>query len=323
MRCVTRIAGCSVALLLIGCAHRGGVASARDSVAAEFVGSSPGGVLAREFLGGLASNAECHSISWQITLFTNQTTGLPATYKLAALYHVPTAANPNRSQDGPKVASQGTWEIIKGAASGSRAAVYRVNAEKPRRSISFVRINESLLHLLNEDGSLAVGNGGQSYTLNRADHAETPGDMSQVNDAPEISYKISPLATGPTVFGVFEGRTPCQGIARGLRQSPHAGCIKAKWRVTLYKNPETSTPTAYKMEGSLFREGPREGSWSIVRGAKTDANATVYRLDATQTQPALFLLKADNDVLFFLNQNREPMVGHADFSYTLNRVTRK
>ena len=149
--------------------------------------------------------------------------------------------------------------------------------------------------------------------------------MSQVNDAAaaEISYKISPLATSPTVFGVFEGRTPCQGIARGLKQSPHPGCIKAKWRATLYQNPETSTPTTYKVEGSLFRESARKGTWSIIRGAKTDPNATVYRLDATQTQPALFLLKADDNVLFILNQNREPMVGHADFSYTLNRATRK
>jgi len=46
-------------------------------------------------------------------------------------------------------------------------------------------------------------------------------------------------------------------------------------------------------------------------------------LNPTPTEAALLLLKADDNILFFLNQNREPMVGHADFSYTLNRVVRK
>jgi hypothetical protein len=108
-----------------------------------------------------------------------------------------------------------------------------------------------------------------------------------------------------------------------MRMEPHAGCIKSKWRVTLYQNPETSAPTTYKVEGSLFRAGAREGTWSITQGSTVDPKATVYQLDATNTQPALFFLKGDDNVLFFLSQNRELLVGHAEFSYTLNRVTAK
>ena len=96
-----------------------------------------------------------------------------------------------------------------------------------------------------------------------------------------------------------------------------------KWRVTLCQNPQTAAPTTYKIEGSLHRANAREGTWSIIRGAKTDPNAIVYRLSPDQAEPALFLLKADDNVLFFLNQNLEPMVGHAEFSYTLNRVAHK
>ena len=299
------------------------MAGAQNSVAAEFVGSTLCDTLPREFLGGLATNAPCHYVVWQITLFTNQSTGLPATYNLTARYRTPTRSNPNQSEDGPSVASHGTWQILHGPKSRPDAVVYRLTAEKNQRTLSFMKVSESLLHLLNPDGSLAIGNGGWSYTLNRADHAEKPGDMSQVNSAPEMSYKISPLATGPTVFGVFEGRTPCQGISRELKVPQHPGCIKTKWRVTLYQDPETSVPTTYKVEGSLHRQSAREGTWSIVRGAKTDPKAIVYQLNATQTQPALFLWKADDNVLFFLNQNREALVGHADFSYTLNRVVRK
>jgi hypothetical protein len=217
----------------------------------------------------------------------------------------------------------GTWEIIKGGQLKAGPTFYRITTAKPQRSLSFVKVGDHLLHLLNPDASLAVGTGGESYTLNLASHTETPGDRDQVNNAPEISYKISPMATGPTVFGVFEGRTPCQGISRELKKEAHPGCIKSKWRVTLYKNPETSVPTTCKVEGSLFREGAREGTWSIARGAAMDANATVYQLNATPTQPTLLLLKGDDNVLFFLNQNRELLVGHAEFSYTLNRAAPK
>jgi hypothetical protein len=323
MRYVCRIIGSCVALVLFGCAHRTVIAEARHGVPAEYVGSTPGGALVREFLGGLDSHAPCHSISWQLTLSTNQDSGLPSTFIVSTLYHVPTRSNPNRSKDGPKVVSQGIWELLKGAKSRPEAEVYRITASNPQRSLSFVKVGDHLLHLLNPDGSLAVGNGGESYTLNLASCAEKPGDREQVNNAPEISYRISPMATGPTVFGVFEGRTPCQGISRELKKAAHPGCIKAKWRVTLYQNPETSAPTTYKVEGSLFREGAREGTWSITHGAAIDANATVYQLNPAQSQPALLLLKGDDNVLFFLNQNRELLVGHAEFSYTLNRATAK
>jgi hypothetical protein len=315
------IVRCSVAVLLF-CAPRVVTASAQDSVAAEFVGSTPGDALVREFVGGLATNAPCHNIMWRITLFTNQNTGLPATYTLTALYRVPTRAHTNRSEDGPRVQSQGTWEIVKGAKVRADAVVYRLNAEKPQRSISFVKVNENLLHVLNPDGSLMIGNGGWSYTLNRADRAEKPVDPSLAVSAPDMSYPISPLATGPTVFSVFEGRSPCHGIARELKLPQHAGCTKVKWRITLYQNPETSDPTTYKVEGTLHRRSAREGTWRIVRGAKTDPNAVVYQLDATPTEAALLLLKGDDNVLFILNQNREPLVGHGEFSYTLNRVAR-
>jgi hypothetical protein len=73
------------------------------------------------------------------------------------------------------------------------------------------------------------------------------------------------------------------------------------------------------VEDSLHRQGAREGNWTIVRGTETDPNAIVYRLFATTTEAALHLLKGDDNVLFFLNQNLEPLVGHREFSYTLNR----
>src|SRR5262249_44262410 len=132
------------------------------------------------------------------------------------------------------------------------------------------------------------------------------------------SYKLSPLATGPDVFGVFEGRTAAQGIARDLNIKTDANRNKLKWRVTLYQDPKTKAPTKYKVESSLHREGGvgvREGTWSVVQGER----GAEYHLAATKTEAALLFLRGDDDVLFFLGQDRKPKVGNAEFSYTLNR----
>lgn len=323
MKYTTGIAGACLALLLWGCAHHGVIAETHSGVAAEWVGTSPGDAPARAFVGGLDTHAPCHSITWHVTLSTNQNAGLPSPCRLTAHYQVPERSNPNRLENGPKVTIQGTWELLKGTRAHPEAVIYKIHAANPQRTLSFVNVGNHVLHLLNADGSLACGNGGWSYTLYRADQAEKPGDKEAALNGPEISYKISKLSTGPGVFGVFEGRTPCHGISRELKLASHAGCIKSKWRVTLFQNPETSAPTTYKVEGSLFREGAREGTWSIGSGAATDAHAVVYQLNPTPTQPALLLLKGDDNVLFFLDQNRQPMVGHEEFGYTLNRVAAK
>jgi hypothetical protein len=299
-----------------------GWASDGKAVVAEFVGSTPCGGLPREFLGGLATNAPCHYIVWQIALSTNQNQDRRGTYSLTARYDVPTASNPNRSQEGPQVTSRGTWEIVRGK-SKPDATAYRITPNGSQRSLTLAKVGENLLHFLNPDGSLMVGNGGASYTLNWADRAEKLVDAEVAVTVPDMSYQISPLATGPTVFGIFEGRSPCHGIAGELKMRQHAGCTKVKWRVTLYHDPKTSMPTRYKVEGSLFRAKAREGNWRIIRGMKTGPEAVVYRLESIHNEAALSMLKGDDNVLFFLNEGGEPMVGHAEFSYTLNRVAQK
>ena len=314
---VSRALGCLAVLLASGGVSPG-VTNAQSFGTAEFVGTTPCGALPREFLGGIAATAECHSITWRLVLSTQQNSR--ATFQLGVTYGLPARRNPNLIEQGPAVAMEGTWEIVKGTTSDPEARVYRIHAGKPERTLSFVKVGGDLLHLLARDKSLMVGNGGWSYTLNRADRAEKPGENSLASG---MSYTISPLAAGPTVFGVFEGRSPCHGIARELNRPENAGCIKVKWRVTLYQNPETSVPTTSKVEGSLYSQNARHGTWSIIRGTDTNPDAIVYRLEPTPHEAGLLLLKGDDNVLFILNQQRQPLVGHADFSYTLNRVIKE
>ena len=96
---------------------------------------------------------------------------------------------------------------------------------------------------------------------------------------------------------------------------------KIKMGTDLFRDPKTNRPTIYKLEGSLYREQAREGKWVIVRGTKNDANAIVYQLDPDKPGNSFYFLKGDDNILFILDENKNPRVGNIDFSYTLNRVS--
>jgi hypothetical protein len=96
--------------------------------------------------------------------------------------------------------------------------------------------------------------------------------------------------------------------------------MKVKWDLTLYQDPDRLTPTTYKLKGTFYRERIGEGRWAIVRGTMADPAAVVYQLDPDKPQGSLFLLKADDNILLFLDEERNLMVGNGDFSYTLNRA---
>jgi hypothetical protein len=132
---------------------------------------------------------------------------------------------------------------------------------------------------------------------------------------PSQTTYSSRIPGGPSLYGVFEGKTPCLEISRELDIDVTAACTKRKWGLILYQDSITHQPTTYKLDG-LGKKN--EGSWHIVQG--TDPKATVYRLDLNEPGSSLFLLKGDDNVLFMLDKNKNFLVGNASFSYTLNRV---
>jgi hypothetical protein len=280
----------------------------------EFAGTTPCGEVERAFLGGMDRGTACHAITWRLALATF--TSAPASWTLTAAYGVPAPSNPNAMVDGPRVALKGTWTTSRGTKFDASAIIYRLTSEAGR-TITFGRVSEELVHILDGDERLKLGTAGWSYTLNRADRMEKPGDPSL---APDMSYTISPRGSGTTVFAVLEGRTPCAGIARELKISPVTGCLKVKWRVTLFQNAQTGQPTTYKIESSLHRDRAREGRWRLQRGSPSDPRPVIYELGATTNEGPLRLLGSDDRVLFFQAQDGSLLVGNADFSYTLNRV---
>lgn len=280
---------------------------------ATFVGTTPCGDAVRAFVGGMPAGARCHAIRWELTLGTPEDAN---GWRLMAAYGVPPPTNPGAMIDGPRVTKQGTLTSSTVQRFGAASTLFRLTGDAGS-SIAFAQVGDDLVNLARDDGSLVPGTSAYGYTLTRADRVEPP--VVEIDRAPEGSYSISPKETGSHVFGIFGGRSPCAGLARELKLTGADGCVRIKWRVTLLRDPRTNQPTTYKVESSLDRGRAWTGAWRIVRGAPGFPDATVYHLDGEASHGPILLLRADDNLVLFLNQQRQPLPGTADFSYTLTR----
>ena len=161
-----RVIACVTILLCLAGASSG-LSQTRTVTKEEFVGSIPADDISRAFVGGIATNVPCHCISWRLTLSTNLNAPAPAKFTLSATYGLQGKTDPNQLEAGPTVEVQGEWEIVRGTKAKPNAVVYRLYADGRKKSVSLVRVGENILHFLNEDKTLRVGNPGWSYTLNR------------------------------------------------------------------------------------------------------------------------------------------------------------
>jgi hypothetical protein len=279
-----------------------------------FVGTTPCGDAVRAFIGGTPAGAECPAIRWTLTLGTPDEANR---WRLTAEIGSPRAGDSGAILDGPKLTKEGTLTTSAVQRFGAVSTVFRL-AGDAGSSIAFAQVGDDILNLARDDGSLVPGTSAYSYTLTRADRVEAPA--VRIARAPEGSYTLAAKETGPHVFGIFGGRSPCAGLARELKLTGLDGWARVKWRVTLLKNPQTNQPTTYRVDSSLTREHGWTGAWRMVRGAPGFPDATVYQLDADASHGPILLLRADDGLVLFLNQQRQPLPGTADFSYTLSRA---
>ena len=280
------------------------VANRQERLGETFVGTTPATPELLRFLGAAGANAEL--IEWKLSL---QGTGLAARYTVSATVGLTQANMPGIAREKRHLEIGGSWSTARGTRSNAMADVIVLG------NLSFVRIGPSIIHALNPDRSLMSGDGGWSFSLNRTDRLEPFVDPTLEVHASSVSYTIAPVSTGPSVYGVFDGRTPCQGVARAMGIPVDPSWAKVKWRVTLYQDPQTRTPSTYRVEGSLYRGARSEGGWSIARGQP--GTFPVIRLESSAT-----FVQADDNVLLFADRDGNPLVGNALLSYTLDRQKR-
>ena len=120
-----------------------------------------------------------------------------------------------------------------------------------------------------------------------------------------------------SLFGVFEGRTPCGPIATGFTGFPAQNCEKIKWRLTLYRDAAARRPTTWIYDGTRTT---RRGRWEIATVPGADGSRAIYHLNAEGAGRVLSFLSIDENVLLLLDRELKVVVGDASWSYALNRV---
>jgi hypothetical protein len=213
---------------------------------------------------------------------------------------------------------EGKWEIVKGTKTDPEVEVYQLYSEDSQVAVSFAKMSEDILHVLNRDQTLMVGNAAWSYTLNRTDN-RPPYKLPIITEPPlPTRPPIPETPPGSSVLGVFEGRLPCHEIVlKIVRIEPYDGCAKIKSALTPYLDQATGEPSTYMYLGT---HTIREGTWTIIKGTKSDSEAVIYQLNLEDSQQPVLFLKADENHLFLLDRDQNLLVGNALFSYTLSRI---
>lgn len=248
-----------------------------------YTGSTPAAPVIRAFL-GIPQSDSIDFIRWKLILQDNR-------YRLHCNYGI---GKPNTNgfiNGGEKIELSGAWNKEKNI-------IHLRNGEK---SLKIAELNPSLLHFLETDNSLLVGNGGWSYTLN--------------NTSPALTEQVTIIAKQPVLKDslAFHGRTPCNipGLIPAGKD-----CYKLKWYVILYPNTDKNGPGTYRIFGTPWREeGGITGNWKITTGKN---GQIFYRLDDNKGRFFLNLLKLDENILVFTDAGGKLLVGDEDFSYTLN-----
>ena len=283
-----------------------------------FEGNTPCSAQARP-LPQVPLDSDCDQMIWSLILYQDPQTGDPTRYSLKTAYGRSKQGTNDLIGGGTSISMEGKWTITIGTKSDPHATVYQISPDDPETSVSFQKINDNLIHVLSTEKAMLVGNGAWSYTLNRMDN-QSPRQVSDPNLFPEPPTRppLPPMPEGSSVFGIFDGRTPCHELVIEFAQiTPSPGCLKMKWRLTLYQDAATGSPSTYLFMGTSTY---REGSWTIVQGMHGGLEAVVYQLQLRDAQQPLSFLRVDKNHLFLMDREMNLLVGNELFSYTLSRA---
>jgi hypothetical protein len=112
-------------------------------------------------------DCHCMMVEWKLTLYVDPVTQKPTTYKLTGINRFSEKETNQYSQPGTKTTSEGKWTIVRGTTSNPNATLYQLNPDKPALTLSLLKLHDNLLHVLDQEGRLMIGNEFFSYTLNR------------------------------------------------------------------------------------------------------------------------------------------------------------
>jgi hypothetical protein len=199
-----------------------------------YVGSTPAHDVIRDFL-QISLTDSIDFIRWRLEMDADM-------YKLQCRYGLAKPGTPGFSNE-QSVAFEGQL---------SKSGNFYFLKHKGK-SISILEVNANVLHFLDHNNRLLIGNGGYSYALNNTD----PSEVNEFNIRAIQKSIESPL--------VFEGRTPCRDLPALLGLNKSEDCYKMKWYFLFYTDSVTGKPSYFLMGGMGYRkETMARGKWQIL-----------------------------------------------------------
>lgn len=283
-----------ILLLVVSMAVSGSLSI--DRSAFKLVGSTPGDNAIKKML-GIKADAVIDFIRWDLLITTDET------FKLTIQYGENQPNTLGFKQGGTVQIIEGNYHV---SSNESWEQVYTLKSNDGKAMLNLVAITTNLFHILDNYYQLLVGNAGWSYTLNR-DFVEA-GELTKIKSGGSQSTE-SRLT--------FEGRTPCREIALlhpEMRAS--SDCFKIKWRLILNRDTKTGLPSTCTTRNIVDNQ-PRDvvGTWQLLKSPR----ALIYQLKLPGLQDPILLMQADKNILYFLDEKQNLLIGNKDFSFTLNR----
>jgi len=283
-----------------------------------FEATTPCGITIKKIL-GINADDKSQMMKWDLILDNDPKKINPTTFKLMYEYGIPKQGTRGFMDGSKKIELDGNWTIEKGIATNKEAIVITLIIPGSPISLSFLQADENILHFLDDTKHLMVGSAAWSYTLNRKE----PVPENKFTPVPISSSQI--LTTTDTV-GIFEGRTPCNDKLTTLHDISLDGCQGIKCQLTLLQDIKTHSPSSFILKTIYVGNGDNNiysimGKWKIMQRTANDATTLIYHLkpDSNKPDDQLLLLKGDDNILYFVDNDCRLLVGNSYCSYTLNR----
>lgn len=110
---------------------------------------------------------KCMMVEWELTLYMDANTKQPTRYTLKGINRYTVKETNMYSEPGVKSEAEGRWAIVRGTKTNPNAIFYQLNPDKPAMELRFLKLSDSLLHIVDQNEKLMIGNEFFSYTLNR------------------------------------------------------------------------------------------------------------------------------------------------------------
>lgn len=131
-----------------------------------FVAATPCDAVPRHLL-AIPANIDCEMIKWRLTLRRDPRNLGRDDFKLEYTYGMTKPGTRGFKNDGFSKEISGKWIISKNAGKTPGKQVFTLQPVSSQSSIAFLQINDRMLHLLDTEGGLMIGNAGFSYTFNK------------------------------------------------------------------------------------------------------------------------------------------------------------